>query len=88
MPKQHFCKMIKGDLPCGETDPVKFGKGRYTACKECRNAYVKNHISKKIKVLPIPELPVEEEKSLREIVETMKNELEYIKIVLQNNNLI
>jgi hypothetical protein len=88
MPKQYFCKMLKGDVACGEIDPTKFPKGRYTACKDCRYTYVKNYNTNKLKILPIPKLPKEEEKSLREMIESMKNELDYIKMVLQNHNLI
>ena len=50
MPKGYCCKQsIKGEL-CGETDPVKFSPGRYTACKACRNRASKQLISdKKVK---------------------------------------
>ncbi len=29
---------------CGETDPGKFTKGRYTRCKKCRSVYRKKYV--------------------------------------------
>lgn len=36
MPKQHFCKKYNENILCGEKDPEKFEKGRYSICKECK----------------------------------------------------
>jgi len=46
MSKEYFCRQIKGLDLCGETDPKKFAKGRYSSCKECRNEYGKNYNKK------------------------------------------
>ena len=46
MSKEYFCKQIKGLDLCGESDPEKFSKGRYSSCKECRNLYGKNYNKK------------------------------------------
>jgi hypothetical protein len=43
MSKEYFCNRIKENKICGETNPGKFPKGRYSACKECRNTYVRNY---------------------------------------------
>jgi hypothetical protein len=38
MPKTYFCEKINTNLiKCGETDPEKFTKGRYSKCKKCKN---------------------------------------------------
>lgn len=39
MSKTYFCKYLNDLLECGETDPSKFEKGRYTICRECRKKY-------------------------------------------------
>lgn len=37
MPKIHFCKNFNNSIQCGEKDPEKFEKGRYSICKSCRS---------------------------------------------------
>lgn len=54
----YFCKQkINGKEICGKTNPDDFSKGRYTTCKECRLAYVRDY-NKKL---------VEEEKSIKQM---------------------
>lgn len=43
MPKEYYCKQLKGFFNCGETDPEKFEKGRYTTCRECRKNFMKEY---------------------------------------------
>jgi hypothetical protein len=43
MSKSYYCKEIKEKEICGETDPDKFPKGRYSTCKECRNFFVRDY---------------------------------------------
>ena len=46
-PKVYFCTKTKDFKFCGETDPEKFVQGRYSTCKECRNAYVREYNKEK-----------------------------------------
>jgi len=46
-PKVYFCTKTKDFKVCGETDPEKFVQGRYSTCKECRNAYVREYNKEK-----------------------------------------
>jgi hypothetical protein len=41
--KSYYCKQMKEGYSCGETDPEKFQKGRFSACKECRNSYIREY---------------------------------------------
>jgi len=44
MSKVYFCtKLTFGGFQCGETDPEKFPKGRYSECKECKNRYSRDY---------------------------------------------
>ena len=43
MPKEYYCKQLKGFFTCGETEPSKFEKGRYTTCRECRKNFMKEY---------------------------------------------
>jgi hypothetical protein len=48
MSKEYSCKqLINGEI-CGETNPEKFIKGRYTACIDCKNKYHKDYHKKVI----------------------------------------
>ena len=47
MPKQHFCKNIENNIICGEIEPEKFEKGRYSICKKCRTRTTYNIVKKK-----------------------------------------
>ena len=47
MPKDFFCKRIEDNNICGEKDPEKFEKGRYSICKECRRKETYKSIKKK-----------------------------------------
>jgi hypothetical protein len=43
MSKEYYCNQRIGKEVCGESDPSKFQKGRYSSCKECRNKYIRNY---------------------------------------------
>lgn len=40
MPKKHFCKQYRNEVLCGEKDPEKFEKGRYSICNECKKKQI------------------------------------------------
>ena len=40
MSKQHFCKKYKDNILCGEKDPEKFEKGRYSICNDCKKKQI------------------------------------------------
>ena len=46
MSKEYSCKKVKNGEICGETNPDKFVKGRYTTCIECKNSYHKDYHKK------------------------------------------
>jgi hypothetical protein len=47
MPKRYFCKEIKDNKQCGETNLEKFEKGRYSTCKDCKSKYVLRKITER-----------------------------------------
>lgn len=48
MPKTYYCDKVRDLKICGENNPQNFNPGRYSTCKNCRNAYVRelNKINK------------------------------------------
>lgn len=45
--KVYFCTKTKDFKVCGENNPENFVIGRYSTCKECRNAYVREYNKEK-----------------------------------------
>jgi hypothetical protein len=71
MPKVYFCKNIKSSsVICGETDPDRFEKGRYSTCRACRASSQKSK-KEEIKVKEIDEKNdgIDPSRNLRKIIE-------------------
>jgi hypothetical protein len=51
MPKTYFCKTIHDYEMCGETNPINFEPGRYSACRSCRNKKNKENKEKNFSIL-------------------------------------
>jgi hypothetical protein len=48
MSRTYLCtKLSFGGFQCGETDPEKFPKGRFSECKECKNRYIREYSNNK-----------------------------------------
>ena len=59
--KEYFCNKMIDLKTCGETDPLKFEKGRYSTCKKCRVKLNSSYVANKKKS--------EEEQEYKEITD-------------------
>jgi hypothetical protein len=86
MSKQHFCKKYRDNILCGEKDPEKFEKGRYSICNECKKKQIYAIQKAKKEKQKIDEVSLNENKNtidLQLIIKEIKQIIE-----LQNERII
>jgi hypothetical protein len=75
MTKQYFCKNVIDTIPCNESDPDNFVKGRYSICIKCRNSKNRQTMKdKKVKETKDEINEVDNGKNIQKIVDySLKN---------------